>query len=140
MTDRRAIIAVLLVASVALGYQAWFLSVTADEPSHMLSSYLYWRGRDTLYPRDMPPMIKLVGGWPTRFMKLPIDTDLGKPGDKRTEWNEAASLMNRLPAEKLQRFLFWTRLPLIIFPLLTGALLWWWGRELVDAVAVWRWA
>ena len=130
MTERRALAAVLLLAGCALVFQAWWLSLTADEPSHMLSSYLYWRGRDRLYPRDMPPLIKIAGGWPTLFMKLPVDPDLGAPGDKRSEWMEAASLINSLPPEKLQRFVFWSRLPLIVFPLLTSWLLWRWGREL----------
>jgi hypothetical protein len=135
--EKSAIAALLLVLLLALVWQAWWLSITVDEPSHLLSAYLYWHGRDRLYPRDMPPLIKIVGGWPTRFMHLPVPDDLGKPGDTRLEWQEASDLIRRLAdrPEKLNKFVFFCRLPLTLFPLLTAVLLWRWARRLFSPAA-----
>lgn len=124
----------LLLFFAALVFEAWRLGPTVDEPSHLLSAHLWWKGRDRLYPRDMPPVIKIVGGWPSLFLHLPVDPTLGLPGDKRTEWESAAGLFAKIPTEKLGRVLFWSRLPLTIFPLITALVLWWWGHRLFGPI------
>ncbi|MDP2996932.1 MAG: hypothetical protein Q8N47_05545, partial [Bryobacterales bacterium] len=62
------VLACILTAHLAaLVYLAWHTGVTVDEPSHQESSYFYWHGKDELKPRDMPPLIKIVGGWEPRL-------------------------------------------------------------------------
>ena len=121
-------IAVLLLCATA--YEAWHTGLTIDEPSHLISSHLYWHGRDRLYPRDMPPLMKIAGGWPSRLMGLPVAPDLGHRGDKRTEWSMAAELMAKLPAHRVGAVIFWSRLPMMIFPLAALIVLWRWARAL----------
>lgn len=107
--------------------------MTVDEPSHLVSSYLYWNGADRLQPGDMPPLIKMAGGWVPQLLGLPLPPDLGRAGETRHEWGEALGMMERLGNERVQWVFFWSRLPLLIFPLLTCALVWRWGRQLFGA-------
>lgn len=104
--------------------------MTADEPSHLLSSYLYWHGRDRLPPRDMPPLIKIVGGWVPAGYDLPVDPTLGKWGDTRHEWTTSFGVVEKMDFDLIREVLFRSRLPLLVFPCLTVLLLWRWGRQL----------
>lgn len=118
---------ILTVMAAVLIRQAWTFGVTVDEPSHLLSAHLYWRGEDRLKPRDMPPLIKIAGGWPSIVLGIPVPYErpswLGQH-----EWHIANDMIDLMKAG-IQRTFFWCRLPLIIFPLATAALLWW-GRRL----------
>ena len=114
--EKPAIASLLILLFAAVAFEAWKLGPTVDEPSHILSSWLWWHGRDRLYPRDVPPLIKIVGGSAIANLPLPLAPDLGKPGDTRQEWVEAAALFGKLPARDLQSFLFRARLPPIVRP------------------------
>lgn len=120
----------LLLTAALLIEEAWNTGVTVDEPGHLVSSRLYWQHADRLRPQDMPPLIKLVAGWAPLRMNLPLPADLGKPGEDRREWEVSLTMMERLDPHKIQRVFFFSRLPLIVFPLLSTALIWWWGRQL----------
>lgn len=122
--------ALLAALFAALAYEARHTGLTADEPSHLLSASLYWRGADTLQPRDMPPLIKLAGGWPSRFFTLPDLRADGAAWATQHEWVISQSVLRRMPFDELDRWVFWSRLALAIFPLLTVWLIWQWGREL----------
>jgi len=122
-------IGVLAALFGALSYQAWDSGVTVDEPSHLLSAYLYWHGRDKLQPRDLPPLIKIVGGWAPALIGLPVPYDHPLWAEQH-EWTSSLIMMERLKAEQIRRLFFFARLPLLIFPLLTAFLLWRWAREL----------
>ncbi len=124
------VLAILLALSALLVYQAKHVGVTIDEPAHVLSSYLYWGGADRLRPSDMPPLIKIVGGWVPRLEGLPVPADLGRKGDNRHEWQASLLMMTQMSRQQIQDVFFHSRLPLIIFPLFTAVLLWWWGRLL----------
>ena len=128
--EKLAVAALAIALASALLYQAWHVGVTVDEPSHLVSSYLYWRGADNLPPHDMPPLMKAVGGGMPHLFGLPLEADLGKPGETRHEWDVAAAMMERLPRPEIQRIFFWSRLPMIVFPLLTMLVLWRWARQL----------
>ncbi|MEZ5353459.1 MAG: glycosyltransferase family 39 protein [Bryobacteraceae bacterium] len=134
MTHRRlavpALLAVLAVQACALVWQAWVVGVTVDEPAHLLSSVLYWQGRDNLYPRDMPPMIKITGGWAPRWMGIPIPVD-SPAFQRKSEWDSALVMMSRMKPERVQRVFFWARLPLILFPLAASLVLFLWVREVL---------
>lgn len=128
--ERYSIFAVLLISAALLGYGAWRTGVTVDEPAHLVSARLYWQGLDRLRPGDMPPAIKIVGGWvPARFT-LPVPPDLGQPGEKRHEWEVSIGMMERLPWARIQPLFFSSRLPLLVFPLAATWLVWWWARRL----------
>ena len=126
-----ALIAALFACVVLI--KAWGGGITVDEPSHLLSASIYWRGGYTLPPRDMPPLIRIVGGWATRIWPLPIPADLGKKGDERQEWIESIIMAEKLPNhDAVHRAFFPARASLIIFPLGILLLVWWWGRQLFD--------
>ncbi len=128
--ERIAIATLLLVTCGLLIYLAWRTGITADEPGHLVGAELYWEGADRLPPGDMPPLIKLVGGWVPRSLDLPLPDDLGTPGDTRREWEVALTMMERLQGQPIGKIFFLSRLPLIVFPLLTICIVWWWAREL----------
>jgi hypothetical protein len=106
--------------------------VTIDEPAHLLSAHLYWKGQDTLYPGDMPPAIKIVGGWVSHLFPLPVPYDK-EAWKRQIEWDLALTMMQRMEAPLLQDIFFYSRLPLIVFPLLTCLTLWLWARRLFSA-------
>lgn len=128
-------LAVLLVFQFALLlWQAWNIGVTVDEPAHLVSSYLYWRGQDFLLPRDMPPLIKITSGWvpsPELMKSVPSP----QPGSHQWEWNAGLDLMNSLPPASLDELFFWSRLPFLVYPLATTTLVFFWGRELLGPTA-----
>jgi len=130
--------ALLLGFAAALVSVAWKTGVTIDEPPHLLSAHLYWQGEDNLVPGDMPPLIKMTGGWVPHLFGLPVPYDDAGLWKSRSEWDIAVRMMDRLRAPLLQRVFFFSRLPLLIFPLLTCFTLWWWAHQLYSPkTALW---
>ncbi|MEP7366019.1 MAG: glycosyltransferase family 39 protein [Acidobacteriota bacterium] len=119
----------LVVLAGVLVSIAWRTGVTIDEPAHLLSAHLYWKGNDTLLPGDMPPAIKIVGGWVSHLFPLPIPYD-NPVWETQLEWDIARVMMDRLRDPLLRQVFFFSRLPLIVFPLMACTLLWWWARQL----------
>jgi hypothetical protein len=132
--ERIALGSILVVTCTLLVYLAWRTGITVDEPAHLVSAHLYWQGRDRLAPGDMPPLIKIVGGWSTAGTALPLPEHLGDPGETRHEWPVSLAMMERLQPPRIGRIMFLTRLPMVIFPLMTIGLLWWWARQLFSPV------
>ncbi|MBM3795147.1 MAG: hypothetical protein FJW31_14000 [Acidobacteria bacterium] len=124
------VVLLLLAMGVVLVQLARETGVTVDEPSHVLSAHLYWQGRDTLEPGDMPPLIKIMGGWVPGRLGLRLPPSDHPAWDSNHEWHVSLQMMYSLGREEIRRIFFWTRLPLIAFPLATAALLWWWARQL----------
>lgn len=121
--ERLALCALLILMSIAMAIGAARRGVTVDEPSHLLSSYLYWRGADTLPPRDMPPLLKISAGWVPHLLGLPVPDNLGKSGHRRAEWDAASDMMNSMEWGAIEKVFFLTRLPMLVFPLLASCLL-----------------
>ncbi len=132
--ELRWLAGLLALVAALLAYQAWRVGVTADEPSHLLSAALYWEGRDRLKPQDMPPLIKIVGGWVPRWQGLPLSPS-HPAWTTEHEWNISTAMMEAFPPARIQSFFFWSRLPMLLFPLATAVLLWWWGRQLYGPAA-----
>lgn len=128
--EKRTVFGILGLMLALQVYGAWRTGITIDEPSHLLSAYLYWRGADRLPPGDVPPLMKIVSGWAPNLFDLPLPADLGHEGDTRHEWQTSALITEKLPANTLRRLFFLTRLPMLVFPLLTALLIWRWGKEL----------
>jgi len=122
------------VLAGSLIWQAYRVGITADEPSHLVSSSLYWKGNDILLPRDMPPLIKIASGLMPATRQLPIPTDK-IAWHSRSEWQVALEVMLNLPKPSIQQIFFQARLPLIVFPILTTLIVFLWARELFGPVA-----
>jgi len=120
----------LLAYVAALVHQARVTGLTVDEPSHLVSAHLYWQGRDVLKPRDMPPAIKIAGGWVAGLLHLPPPDADPLAWQSQHEWVVASAWLGRLTPAQVQDLVFFSRLPLLLFPLATAALLWWWARQL----------
>jgi hypothetical protein len=123
--SRCLIVLLLLGYAAALGWEAWRVGVTADEPSHLAAGYAWWAGRDVLYPSDTPPLTRIVGGWVPRVLGA-------RPGawEGRDAYNIGYGMLEAAGARGSQRLKFWCRLPFLMFPLLTVFLVWHWGRRI----------
>jgi hypothetical protein len=128
-----AAIALILAAQAgALIHLAWRTGVTVDEPSHLLSAHLYWQRRDNLKPRDMPPAIKIAGGWvPGLLGGLPLPVGNKEIMDQHHEWVISLAMMELLRG-RVRWMFFCSRLPMLIFPVMTLLLLWWWARQILS--------
>jgi hypothetical protein len=104
--------------------------VTVDEPAHILSSILYWEGNDRLDPRDMPPLIKIAGGWAASEAGFRIVEESAEIWRSHHEWGISMDMIRRMSKEQIRRAMLRARLPMIVFPLATGLLLWWWARQM----------
>lgn len=120
-------LAVYLSVLVALAART---GVTIDEPSHILSAILYWEGNDRLQPRDMPPLIKIVGGWAAAEAGFRIPEESAPVWAKQHEWDISMDMMRRMGERSIRTAMFRARLPLLVFPLATALLVWWWARQL----------
>ncbi|MFN7935061.1 MAG: glycosyltransferase family 39 protein [Bryobacteraceae bacterium] len=130
-----AVAAILTALALVLATLAWEVGVTVDEPSHLVSAHLYWQGKDRLAPHDMPPAIKLAGGWVTYLTGLklpPRSDDIWKPNH---EWQVALRMIESMSAPDIRRTFFYCRLPMIVFPLGCAVVIWWWGRQLFGVPA-----
>jgi hypothetical protein len=123
------LVLLLVFGSALLGYEAWHLGMTADEPSHLAASYAWWLGADVLQPSDTPPLTRIISGWVPRAMGIPLRRDTVE-WRSRNAYDIGARLIAALEPTRAQRLLFAMRLPFIIFPLLITFLLWRWGSEL----------
>ena len=114
---------------LALGWQAWHVGLTFDEPTHMVESYLYWLNQPDLYPEDLPPLTKILDGWIPRALGVPLfpEMEVWRKGWKQ---DVAMHLLDRIPAEQIQEVFYLMRLARTIFPVLLALLVWHWGRLL----------
>lgn len=125
--------ALLLVGyTAALAGEAWRLSTTADETSHLAASYMYWNGEDILYPSDAPPLTRILCGWIPKVLSAPL---------RRTTLNAyemGVDTLRAMGAAPARRLLFLMRLPFLVFPVLTVFLVWSWGRRMFqEETALW---
>lgn len=129
------ITALTLSLAATLAHLAFVTGVTVDEPAHLVSSYLYWQGKDTLEPGDMPFMIKLAGGWVPHLtgIRLPDPQDESWKGNH--EWNISAKTVSMMNGAEIRRIFGLARLPMIVFPVSLCLLLWWWGRQILTPAA-----
>lgn len=120
----------LILYTTVLVHLAARTGVTIDEPAHIVSAILYWEGNDNLAPRDMPPLIKIVAGWAAAGAGFPIVEESAPAWRKHQEWELSMDMMRRMGERSIRTAMFRARLPLLIFPVLSAILLWWWARQL----------
>ena len=130
---RIATVALFVAYAAALVWQARVVGVTYDEPAHLAAGYMYWRGEDRLKPADAPPLTRLIQGWVPLAMDAPLatDTDQWREGD---QWGVGAQMLDALGAEGAPDLMFWSRLPMLVFPLALLTVFWAWTRELFGPV------
>ena len=117
-------IALLLALDAGLlVWEAWRLGFTYDEPSHMAAGYMYWTGNDVLYPSDTPPLTRMLTGWASRLVAKP-------PGRRFENAYGMGSAMLEGDRAYIQRVIFRSRLPFVMFPLGLVFVVWHWGRRL----------
>jgi hypothetical protein len=85
-TRRRVLVAVAVVVlfctyAVEATLASRALSVTWDEPCHILAGYRYWQAGDYGLNPEHPPLAKLVGALPLLFMHLKVPA-LGRDDSK----------------------------------------------------------
>lgn len=131
----RAIVCLVAIVAAALVCLAFTVGVTVDEPSHLLSAHLYWQGRDTLDPGDMPPLIKIVGGWVPHLAGIQLPAADHSVWKTNHEWLIANELVTVLTAEETVRLFGWSRVPFVVFPLASLLLIWWWSRQIHGPLA-----
>ncbi len=125
-----AVALALLVLGAVLAGLAFDTGVTVDEPSHLLSAYLYWQGQDTLQAGDMPPMMKILGGWVPHVTGLRLPPRSHESWKTDHEWNVSLAMMEGLQGPEIRRIFGFTRLTMIPMTLGCVLLIWWWGRQL----------
>lgn len=127
--------ALLAVFSAMLVHKAYVGGITVDEPAHLASSYCYWTTGETIPPRDMPPLIRLVGGWTTLFTGIPLTSSDCLQHPPRNEWDIAATLATRMTAAQAESIFTTARLPLILFPIGCLFICWLWMRQTYGPLA-----
>lgn len=130
------ILTALLLTFLAVDWTlAWQTGVTADESSHLLSASRYWTRQDNLGPGDMPPLIKLAGGWVPNVVGFPLPSKDNPVWKTQHEWPISLAALEVMSAEAIQRLFGWSRMPFVVFPIACILLIWWWCRELYGVTA-----
>ncbi|HYM13046.1 MAG TPA: glycosyltransferase family 39 protein [Bryobacterales bacterium] len=125
----RGMALLLALYVLLLGWEAWRLGVTFDEPSHLAAGYMYWRGQDVLSPSDTPPLMRIVSGWVPRALHAPLRQDTF--GWRiQGSFDIGREILEASGAEQKHRLIFLMRLCFLIFPATIVWLVWSWGREL----------
>ncbi len=119
----------LALYAAALGWQAWRIGITFDEPHHLVDGYMYWLRQDTMFPADTPPLTRITSGWVARVMALPLRRDT-EGWRWRRSFDIGEDLVRDLEAGTVRRLFFLTRLTFLIYPLALVWLVWRWGREM----------
>jgi hypothetical protein len=110
-----------------------------DEPPHIASGLSYLDTHVFRANLQHPPLLKEMSAlflsmagihWP----KSPLANAVirGGPHGDRMEWPVGVNIIHDNGAD---RVMFWGRLPFILLGGLLGALIYWWGRELVGSTA-----
>lgn len=129
LISSRLIVPLLAIDAALLGYEAWHLGLTADEPSHLAAAQQYWLGNDVLQPSDTPPLMRIVSGWVPVLLGAPVDRTASE-WTERDAYKIGAHTIHALDAAGARRLLFFTRLPFLVFPLGIVLLVWIWSRQL----------
>ncbi len=128
-TNYLGIVCILFGLAAALVYEARNTGLTIDEPSHFSAGFMYWLGEDTvLQPADAPPLTRMVSGWVAVARRAPSLHRSQHWASQDAYWIGRDMLSSEYHHSR--DLLFYSRLPLLIFPLGVVFLIWYWGRQL----------
>jgi hypothetical protein len=123
--------AVLAVLAVFFLWQCWAAasrwSMTSDEVVHIPAGYIYWTVGDFSFNAEHPPLAKLIAAIPLLITapKLPILDGIPMSTGYRFCFVE----------NQVRSVLLWPRLMISFLSLLTGLVVFAWGRRLVGVGA-----
>jgi 4-amino-4-deoxy-L-arabinose transferase-like glycosyltransferase len=130
MNHRLLLTAVLAIHGILLGYAAWWMSPTLDEPAHIAAGLSHWeRGDFSLY-RVNPPLIRLVATLPA----LAFGYDFEFPEVLNNDFSRKEFQIGEEFVAQNGRWTLWLvtmgRWACIPFSLLGAMVCYWWGRDL----------
>lgn len=132
----RVAVVLLLLAYVINVPLAWRgKTATYDETSELPAGLTYWRFHDFRMNFGHPPLVKLLAALLLELAGVkapPLDDPGPLSGDPTRDIQYAYGhrLLFATPGNDADRILRLGRLPMLLFPLGLGVLLWCWGREL----------
>jgi 4-amino-4-deoxy-L-arabinose transferase-like glycosyltransferase len=138
--------ALLAIHALLAAHTAWRKSATVDEVGHLPAGISYWQtGSFELYHHN-PPLVKLLAALPALTTQPIVDYSSWeinrKSGMPLSPWAFGWEFMYA-NAVRYHTIYFWSRLPIVAFSLLAGAIVFMWARAMfgdsagVVAVALW---
>jgi len=130
------LIAVFVLQSLSASLQK---SPVVDEPPHIAAGLSYLDTHVFRANLQHPPLLKEMSAlflrmagihWPKSELADALIS--GSSEGTNLEWPVANNIIHDNGAD---RVMFWARLPFILLAALLGALIYWWGRELVGSAA-----
>jgi len=120
----------LVGGSLALQLRgAWQDSPTRDEPSHIVDGLAYWQLGSFEFNYPHPPLAKLLPGLSAFIQGARIDEASQAWLTQDTEAVNAQVLYTGRSGDEIQRLIFWSRIPMLLFPLGLYVMVFMWGRR-----------
>ena len=98
-------------------------SITADETTHIGSSYYYWKaylkGGNVTLQMDNPPLTRIISGFPLLILDLNYPEGNWKDGTYNNSYRFGEHLLYKI-GNDTEAILFFSRLPIIILSLILG--------------------
>jgi 4-amino-4-deoxy-L-arabinose transferase-like glycosyltransferase len=134
MWTRWLVVVLMLVMFAQLCLGARHLSMTSDEPSHIVAGITYLATGDLWIPpqHGHPPLINALAAWPLLLQpERPVFQDLAGWGHAFSTYVRAAWPL----LGPIERVAYVTRLPIMLMALLLAALVFRWGSEILRPAA-----
>ena len=131
---KNLLITVLLVVVFLLPFLSMRnFSPVADEITHLPSGYSYLvTGEIKLNPQH-PPLIKMLAAFPLLFLNLKLNSnDPNLIGHQVNEWQFGRDFLS---SNRVDRVIFWGRIPMILLSVLLGWYIFKWGKDLFGYMA-----
>lgn len=109
-------------------------ALVVDEAPHITAGYSYLVMADARLNPEHPPLVKDIAALPLLFLGLD-DGALRSPrwnADPVDQWDISELFLFRSSNDP-DRIASWARAPMLLFPLCTAMLLFWWSRRLFGA-------
>lgn len=98
-----------------------------DETAHIPAGYSYAAYHDARLNPEHPPLVKLLAGVPLQFLNL-NEPNVDSSWSQIRQWDQGWYFLFH-SGNNPDQIVFWARLPMLIFVLLLGVLLYKWATE-----------